>query len=104
VSPLDGTIADAGEAARGRRLLGQILKDHDIVRESQVQEALGVQRKQGGLIGQCLVELKSCTQGDVSRALAEQAGMEVVELACHAVGTVAAEPLPTLHSERALLR
>jgi hypothetical protein len=44
VSPLDGTIADAGEAARGRRLLGQMLMDDDFVRESEVVEARGGQR------------------------------------------------------------
>ena len=67
-------------AARGRRLLGQILKAQDVVRESQIQEALNAQRKQGGLIGQCLVEAGHCTQAQVSRALAEQAGMETVDL------------------------
>ena len=65
----------------GRRLLGQILKDRGLVREGEVQEALREQREQGGLIGQCLVSLGSCTQADIVLALAEQAGMESVDLA-----------------------
>ena len=73
--------AAAGVKAEGRRQLGQILKGHGLVREGQIQEALGLQRKQGGLIGQCLVELGHCTSADVARALAEQAGMESVDLA-----------------------
>jgi type IV pilus assembly protein PilB len=50
------------------------------VREAQIQEALAAQRKHGGLIGQCLVELKHCSKLDVARALAEQAGLEIIDL------------------------
>src|SRR4029079_14013726 len=39
-----------------------------------------LQRKQGGLFGQCLIELGSSTAADVARALAEQAGIELVDL------------------------
>ena len=70
----------ADEAAEGRRLLGQILKARGVVRESQIQAALGEQRKHGGLIGQALVELGACTADDVALALAEQAGLETVDL------------------------
>ena len=71
----------AGDAREGgRRLLGQILKAQGVLREGQVQEGLALQRKQGGLIGQCLVQLGHCTAGDVARALAEQAGIELVDL------------------------
>ncbi|MFN0007064.1 MAG: GspE/PulE family protein [Planctomycetota bacterium] len=72
--------AVAPSTAGGRRLLGQILKAQGVVREGQVQEAIALQRKQGGLIGQCMVELGHCTAGDVARALAEQAGLEMVDL------------------------
>ena len=41
-------------SAEGRRMLGQILKDHGAIRESDVQRALAEQRKQGGLLGQLL--------------------------------------------------
>jgi type IV pilus assembly protein PilB len=74
------TAAHAREAGGGRRLLGQILKAQGVVREGQIQEALASQRKQGGLIGQCLIELKHCTAAHVARALAEQAGLEAVDL------------------------
>jgi type IV pilus assembly protein PilB len=73
--------AAGGSKAQGRRLLGQILKGQGVLREGQVQEGLGQQRKQGGLIGQCLVELGHCSSAAVARALAEQAGMESVDLA-----------------------
>jgi type IV pilus assembly protein PilB len=66
--------------AAGRQLLGQILKKRGVVREGQIQEALAEQRKLGGLIGQHLVALGHCSTGDVAAALAEQAGLEAVDL------------------------
>jgi len=69
------------EPSAGRKLLGQILKARGVVREGQIQEALAEQRKQGGLIGQHLVALGHCTSADVAAALAEQAGLEAVDLA-----------------------
>jgi type IV pilus assembly protein PilB len=67
-------------AAGGRKLLGQILKGKNLVREGQIQEALAEQRKHGGLIGQHLVTLGHCTQADVAAALAEQVGLAAVDL------------------------
>jgi type IV pilus assembly protein PilB len=69
------------DSAKGRRLIGQILKARGTVREAQIQEALSEQRKQGGLIGQHLVSLGHCKAGDVAAALAEQAGLAAVDLA-----------------------
>ncbi|MCH2104971.1 MAG: Flp pilus assembly complex ATPase component TadA [Planctomycetes bacterium] len=68
------------EASKGRRLLGQILKARKVLGEGQVQEALDTQREQGGLFGQCLVALGHATSADVAMALAEQAGLETVDL------------------------
>ena len=51
-----------------------------MLREAQIQAALAEQRKGGGLIGQCLVALGSCTSGEVAMALAQQAGLETVDL------------------------
>lgn len=66
--------------SEGRKLLGQILKGRGVIRESQVQQALGEQRKGGGLIGQCLTDMGACTSGDVAMALGEQAGLETIDL------------------------
>lgn len=64
-----------------RRLLGQILKDQGVVGEGQIQEALQEQRRLGGPIGSHLVARGHCTANDVARALAVQAGLELVDLA-----------------------
>ncbi|MBM3990389.1 MAG: pilus assembly protein PilB [Planctomycetes bacterium] len=71
--------AGSGQGA-GRRPLGQLLKARGVVREGQIQEALAEQRKSGGLIGQILVELGHAKSSDIALALAEQAGMEIVDL------------------------
>ncbi len=76
---MSATVKQA-KGGEGRRLLGQILKARGVVREGQIQEALGEQRKHGGLIGQCLVERGACSKLDVARGLAEQSGLEIVDL------------------------
>ncbi len=66
---------------KGRRI-GRALTKLGVVTREQVHEALGVQksRSQKVLLGQILIELGYCTQKDVDRALAGQAGMEYVDL------------------------
>jgi len=62
------------------KLLGRILKDMGLVTESQIQEALAIQKETGGAIGAILVERNYIGREDLTLALATQAGMEVVEL------------------------
>jgi len=64
-----------------RRLLGQVLKELGLIHEGMVQEALQVQRDKGGRIGEILVDMECIQPVDVSRALAEQAGLEYLDLA-----------------------
>ena len=66
--------------SEGRRLLGQVLKDKGLAREGQIQEGLAEQRANGGLLGQCLVSMGVCTPKDIVMALADQAGMESVDV------------------------
>lgn len=60
------------------RLLGRILKDLRLVTESQIQEALAIQKETGGAIGEILVERNYITREDLTLALATQSGMEVI--------------------------
>ncbi len=62
------------------KLLGRILKDMGLVTESQIQEALAIQKEQGGAIGEILVQRDYISRDSLTLALATQAGMEVVEL------------------------
>jgi type IV pilus assembly protein PilB len=70
----------AQDPERRKKLLGRILKEMGLVTESQIQEALALQREQGGPIGEILVECNHITRDDLTLALASQAGMEVVNL------------------------
>ena len=65
---------------RDSRPLGQLLKDMELVNEGQIQEALAIQRKKGGAIGDVLVELGYVTPQELLLALGAQRGMEVVQL------------------------
>jgi type IV pilus assembly protein PilB len=67
--------------AKRRKLLGQILKEIELVTEGQIQEALAQQKKKGGLLGKILIELNVCTDGDITMALAAQNDMNFVDLA-----------------------
>lgn len=63
-----------------RKLLGQILKEIELVTEGDIQEALATQKSSGGLIGKILVDAGVCTDGDITMALAAQNDMEFVDL------------------------
>ncbi|MCU0723346.1 MAG: GspE/PulE family protein [Planctomycetes bacterium] len=75
----------------GKRLIGQVLKSLGAVHEGQVQEALSLQAKEGGLLGEILVRKGYCTRDQVVQARAKQAGMDAVDLA-------ATQPDPALLS------
>jgi type IV pilus assembly protein PilB len=70
----------AQDVERRKKLLGRILKEMGLVTESQIQEALAIQKERGGAIGEILVERSYITREDLTLALASQAGMEVVNL------------------------
>jgi type IV pilus assembly protein PilB len=63
-----------------KKLIGQVLKEMRAVHEGQIQEALGVQKKEGGRIGQILVRLGHITEGQLMLALGRQSGLEAVDL------------------------
>jgi type IV pilus assembly protein PilB len=60
--------------------LGQLLKDMELVTEGQIQEALALQRKEGGVIGDILVRLGYVSREEILLALGAQMGAEVVDL------------------------
>jgi len=65
---------------RDARPVGQLLKEMGLVTEYEIQQALEIQRHQGGLLGQIFVEMGAVQENDLLFALALQAGMEVVNL------------------------
>ncbi|MBI4584257.1 MAG: Flp pilus assembly complex ATPase component TadA [Planctomycetes bacterium] len=63
-----------------RHFIGQILKEMNILKEFDIQQALKKQKDSGGAIGQILMESGAITDADLTRALAKQAGMEFADL------------------------
>jgi type IV pilus assembly protein PilB len=63
-----------------KKLLGQILKQMNLVNEGQIQEALEEQRQSGGPIGQILIRLGYISESHLAMALGVQGGMELVDL------------------------
>ena len=63
-----------------KKLLGQVLKEMKLLHEGQVQEALQVQKREGGQIGQILVKQGHVTEAQLMLALGRQSGLEVLDL------------------------
>lgn len=66
--------------AGARRLIGQVLKASGAVDEAGIQRALAEQRQHGGLIGAHLVQLGLVSSWQLTAGLAEQAGLETIDL------------------------
>ena len=63
-----------------KKMLGQVLKEMRVCHEGQIQEALQVQKKEGGQIGQILVRNGHITDAQLMLALGKQSGLEVIDL------------------------
>ena len=66
-------MSNDGPSASGhRKLLGVILQEMDLVMESEIQEALEIQRREGGLLGEILVRLIYTAPEEIAVALTLQ--------------------------------
>lgn len=60
--------------------IGEVLQEMELITESQIREALAIQERQGGVIGQILVRLGYVANEELLLARAAQMGMEVISL------------------------
>ncbi len=81
-------------ASGSRKPLGQLLKEMELVTESQIQEALQIQKEQGGALGRILVDLGFVSEDEMLFALGAQAGMDVVNLDEANISTEVTEKVP----------
>ncbi|HUU42952.1 MAG TPA: GspE/PulE family protein, partial [Planctomycetota bacterium] len=65
---------------RARKTLGEILRDKGWATEAQTEEAAAAAKQEGGVLGNVMVARGHITDEQLVRALAEQAGMTVVDL------------------------
>jgi hypothetical protein len=63
-----------------RKRLGEILLEAGLIDGTQLQAALGHQRRWGGRLGEALIDLKMATEDQVVSALATKLGFERVSL------------------------
>ena len=63
-----------------RRTIGEILKERGLATEEQLAEAAEAARAEGGVIGSVLIARGTITEAQLVQALAEQAGMPVIDL------------------------
>ncbi len=63
-----------------QKRIGQILQEMELVDGPQIQEALALQRRQGGVLGEIFVRLGYAAREEILLALASQIGMTWVDL------------------------
>jgi type IV pilus assembly protein PilB len=63
-----------------RKLFGQILLERNLVNESQIAEAVGVQKINGKALGDILIDLGYTTNDSIMEALSDYLGLEIVRL------------------------
>ncbi|HEU4753436.1 MAG TPA: ATPase, T2SS/T4P/T4SS family, partial [Armatimonadota bacterium] len=66
--------------SNARRQLGNILLDHQVISEEQLNAALAYQEQHGCGLGDALIALDLCTEVEVARGLAEQNDIPFVDL------------------------
>jgi hypothetical protein len=66
--------------ARSRKKIGEILVGWGVVSQDQVDKAMAVAKAGGKRLGEVLVEQGACKEDQVAKALANQFGMEYVDL------------------------
>lgn len=63
-----------------RKQLGELLIERRVINKKQLEDALGVQKEKGGLIGQVLVDLGYATEEMIAQALTAQYGFPYLPL------------------------
>ena len=77
-----------------RQRIGDLFVDQGIIDDQQLAEALDVQRRTGGRLGEILIELGFVTSLDSARVLAERLGLEFIDLNSLPVDEILAQRIP----------
>ncbi len=74
--------------------LGELLLDRGILNQSQLDQALSIQRDKGGLIGEILVELGFVKEDDIAQSLTAQYGFPYLPLSNYDVNAEITNIIP----------
>ena len=85
---------------RKSKQLGQILIELDMITPEQLETALEEHRRTPKSLGRVLIDMGMIKEGDLVRALAEQVGLEFVDLSEHPIDPTATTLLPEALARR----
>ena len=74
--------------------LGELLMDAGLIVQSQLDQALELQKDKGGLIGEILVQLKFTTEEDIAKTLTAQYGFAYLPLSNYEIDAELAKLIP----------
>jgi type IV pilus assembly protein PilB len=80
--------------APARRRIGDLFVERGMITDQQLAEALDVQRRTGGRLGEILIELEFITPVDAAEILAERLGMPFVNLDVVTIDEIVAQSIP----------
>lgn len=86
-----------------KKQLGELLLERGILNQFQLDQALGVQRDKGGLIGEILVELGFVKEDDIAQSLTAQYGFPYLPLGSYDVNTEITSIIPARVARQYLL-
>lgn len=64
-----------------KKFIGDLLVERGIISKAQLEEAIGHQKKKGGLLGEVLLQLGYASEEDIAQALTSQYGFPYLPLA-----------------------
>lgn len=80
--------------------IGDILLQNNVLTQEQLDQAIILQNKGKKRLGEALVELKLISEADLSRLLAEQLNIPIVDLSTYAIESKIAAQLPEVYAIR----
>ena len=100
----DSVVADLVASAKTHiqhRRIGEILVEHGKVTSIQVEAALASQLERGGRLGELLMASRACDEKDVARALAEQIGLEYMDVVvADVIDPAIVAPIPITYAKQ----
>ena len=84
--------------------IGYFLIKGNIITEEQLFHALELQSQEKGLLGQILVDLGYCTEGDISRAIEQKTGCKYVSIEEIGVNFAIANLIPIEYSVKIITK
>ncbi len=80
--------------------LGDLLVEHGVITEAQLEAALATQKKTGKKLGRVLIEQGALTEEQLARFLSEQLGLPYIDLGHYQFEPEVVRMIPEIHARR----